>query len=696
MDAPRYKAFISYSHKQESWARWLQHALERYRVPSRLVGSEGAFGRVPARLRPVFRDREDLPSSADLGVQIKEELDHSEALIVICSPDAAASPWVNEEIRQFEQMGRGKRIHCLIVEGDPLAADDRDNCFPQALTQSADGSHHEPLAADVRRYGDGKRLAFLKIVAGLLGVRLDELRRREAHRRFRVVALSLAAGLMLALTFGWLTHSQMTTRAVAEAQRVNTEELLRFMLGDLERLEPIQGLEEISPDDADQARYKAELGFDSMDNETLVEQAQSWRNQGIDLNWEGSVAAADEQFNRSRAALIELYQREGSTPRAMFELAQSEYYVGEIDIENGEIDEALQHWTQYGALARRLVNLEPNNPRYVMELAYSLMNLGALEQQRPTPDASRSLALVQTSVQYNQMALVLDPGNPEYLNSLMNNLAWLADAWIGKCSLGKALEARQKAVDLGREALSQDPKNAYQLETLALYLGGLAGVQQDIGLADSAEASYREAGEILHSLHLAEPGNQNIEWEMLYLQARLERLRMAMGATPEVLKGMEQLAPKIEWLVEKESDSSHLRAVEATLFQLDHAQLLLLLEGGDRGRDLLRDATLRLAELVQLQPGFRTSLLGLATALFRYWEAFGDVPAPELALLTEHFPYQQPVIESCTDAVLAAQLAVTDGDFERAGNLTQFVLARGFFEPGFVSFCQKYGTCKLR
>ena len=34
----RYWAFISYSHQDEAWARWLHGALETYRVPRRLVG----------------------------------------------------------------------------------------------------------------------------------------------------------------------------------------------------------------------------------------------------------------------------------------------------------------------------------------------------------------------------------------------------------------------------------------------------------------------------------------------------------------------------------------------------------------------------------------------------------------------------------------------------------------------------------
>mgnify|MGYP001817209415 FL=1 len=232
-------------------------------MPKRLVGEQGEFGRIPSRLRPIFRDREDLSSSPDLSARIKDELAQSDTLIVICSPAAAASRWVNEEVRYFIQLGRGKRVLCLIVDGDPQVLDTSDSCFPVAVLESPDGSRREPLAADVRRFADGKRLALLKIIAGILGVRLDKLRQRDTQRRYRRIWVSTSAAVLVAMGIGWLTYSQLTTRAAAEAQRANTEVLLRFMLGDLDRLDPIQGVERISPEDTEQARFRACLLYTS-------------------------------------------------------------------------------------------------------------------------------------------------------------------------------------------------------------------------------------------------------------------------------------------------------------------------------------------------------------------------------------------------------------------------------------------------
>ena len=116
-------AFISYSHADERHAAWLQRALERWQVPRRLVGSEGRFGPIPPRLGKVFLDRDELPSAASLSDEIQAALAASQTLVVICSPAAARSRWVNEEIRSFKAMGKAQRVLAMIVAGEPWASD---------------------------------------------------------------------------------------------------------------------------------------------------------------------------------------------------------------------------------------------------------------------------------------------------------------------------------------------------------------------------------------------------------------------------------------------------------------------------------------------------------------------------------------------------------------------------------------------
>ncbi len=97
----QYRAFITYSHRDSRWASWLHGALERYRPPKPLIGTVTARGEVPKRLTPIFRDRDELPTATDLGTLINAALSASASQIVICSPAAANSKWVNEEILAF-------------------------------------------------------------------------------------------------------------------------------------------------------------------------------------------------------------------------------------------------------------------------------------------------------------------------------------------------------------------------------------------------------------------------------------------------------------------------------------------------------------------------------------------------------------------------------------------------------------------
>jgi hypothetical protein len=189
--AEPYAAFVSYRHTEPDrrWAKWLHTSLETYRVPDRLVA-----GGAPRRLGRVFRDEEELAASADLSARIDDALRRARNLIVVCSPRTPESRWVDEEVGRFQAMGRSANVLALLVEGDPNTA------FPPTLRRI------EPLAADVRPLsGESeratRRTALLKLLAGLLGIPYDELRRRDEERARRRLILFAASASVAAAAF---------------------------------------------------------------------------------------------------------------------------------------------------------------------------------------------------------------------------------------------------------------------------------------------------------------------------------------------------------------------------------------------------------------------------------------------------------------------------------------------------------------
>src|ERR1700741_1452243 len=154
MPALKYRALLSYSHRDTPSAKFLHRALEAYRIDKDLVGRETAHGLVPKTLRPIFRDREDYPAGASLTGQPLAGLQAYEFLIALCSPNAAQSAYVNEEIRCFKALGRAAQVINVIVAGEP--GDPERECFPPAVRFKvcADGAiteeREQPIAADAR------------------------------------------------------------------------------------------------------------------------------------------------------------------------------------------------------------------------------------------------------------------------------------------------------------------------------------------------------------------------------------------------------------------------------------------------------------------------------------------------------------------------------------------------------------------
>ena len=90
----QYYAFISYSHKDMKWARWLQKKLETYKLPSKLQETDTARKAKqssPYLIQPVFRDETSINPGKTVDDALKSELEKSKYLIVICSPASSSS-----------------------------------------------------------------------------------------------------------------------------------------------------------------------------------------------------------------------------------------------------------------------------------------------------------------------------------------------------------------------------------------------------------------------------------------------------------------------------------------------------------------------------------------------------------------------------------------------------------------------------
>lgn len=452
----RYHAFISYSHPDQAVAVWLHRALEGYRVPARLVGSSGRFGPVPERLRPIFRDRDELPAAGDLGEEIREALAGSKFLIVIGSPAAARSRWVAAEVQHFKQLHGNDRILGLIASGEPFASRlpgrEAEECFPEALRFKVDGSGAisreaaEPIAADLRPGGDGRRLALMKLVSGLLGLRLDLLVQRESQRRAaRLRGIAVASSLLAAAMAGLAAvavHSRdlaRQARAESEQRRDQAEGLIEFMLGDLrDRLEPVGRLDVLDSVGERALRYYGERPAAYLAPDELGRRSRAQLLIGEIHELRGDLDSALSAFRDASLTTAELLERAPDDGQRVFDHAQSLFWVGYIAWQRGDRETAGQSFLEYRNLAERLVALDPAKPEWTLELAYAERNLGTLALENGDPQAarsafSRSLAAVETL-----------PDSPDHRLERAQCHGWSARALEALGKLATAITERQK------------------------------------------------------------------------------------------------------------------------------------------------------------------------------------------------------------------------------------------------------------
>jgi tetratricopeptide (TPR) repeat protein len=524
-DGLRYTAFLSYSHKDAVAAGRLHRRLETYRMPKRLVGTDTARGPVPARLAPIFRDREELPAATDLSETVREALARSGALIVLCSPAAATSLWVAEEIETFRRLHSDRPILAAILEGDP------PDCFPQVLRAfGQDGTWHEPLATDLRRHRDGARLGLLKLVAGITGVGLDALVQRDAARKIRRIMAVTAVALAATLGMAALTWVALDARREAERRRADSEGLVEFMQTDLrERLRGVGRLDIMR-----EVNRRALAHFDlqgargDVSPGTGIRRARTLQAIGEDEVTRGNHGEALPRFREAHRITAALLAEAPEDPERLFAHAQSEYWLGQVDDLGGNPGRAFAAYQRYHRLAEHMNRLAPNNPRYLGELAYAESNLGIANLgglNRPGPARGhfqRSLGL------FLRLAR-LQPAIRKWTAEAADAHAWIADTWFAERRYRESRAERVEEQRMKLALLRADPGNRAYLYATVIPVRSLAMIDRELGDYRRALGLLGEGRSTMATLLHLDPENLVWRHQAVRIEIDASRVEGALG-----------------------------------------------------------------------------------------------------------------------------------------------------------------------
>lgn len=516
----KYKAFISYSHADEAWGAWLQRSLEGFRPPGSLAASLEASGR-SARLAPVFRDREDLPVAGNLNSAIKAALADSEFQIVLCSPSAAKSRWVNEEIKLFHKLRGPGRTFALIIGGAPGAAAvpgrQDDECFPPALRfalgpegQVTDAPA-EPLAADARDGGDGKKYALLKIAAGMLGVGLDDLVRRDAARRSRQAWTITSASLVATTAAAALAVYAVAQGNEAALMRGKAENLIEFMLTDLkERLEPVGRLDVLEAVGDRALAYYADQDPKSLSDDALARRAKAVMQLGtIDFR-RNDIEAAFDAYLAAETATGELLRRAPNDPDRIFDHAQNVFYVGEAALGKNDRKRGEDQYREYLRLAERLVALDADNPKWRLELAYATSNLGILKTE--TGEYAAAITFFASSIEARRTLFEAAPDDRKLRLAYAYAISWRAYAELQRGHFRSAAELIRLQLETYGEWSEAASEDFSALDAVVTAQRRLASALFWLGESQEASAAIEAAKRTAEKLVARD--DQNANWQV--------------------------------------------------------------------------------------------------------------------------------------------------------------------------------------
>ncbi|MDN3647235.1 toll/interleukin-1 receptor domain-containing protein [Pontixanthobacter aestiaquae] len=518
----RFKAFVSYSHADKAAARKLHRKLETYRLPKYLRELEGStINERPTgeRIGPIFRDREDLPAAEDLSESVKKALSVSEALIVLCSPDAQKSPWVAREIELFRELHPGRPVLAAILRGEP------EEAFPEPLKQG-----REPLAADLRREGDGPRLGFLKIVAGIAGVPLDALINRDAQRRVRRVTAITAAAVAAMVVMALMTTFALQARNEAQTQREGAEDVIEFMMTDLRTdLRGVGRLDVMESVNKRAIRFYEDQGDTS---DLPVDSALRWarilhalgEDKTITAVGEGvDFEAAGALFEQANGVTQQLLEDSPDDPARVYTHAQSQFWLGYDAYLQKNYEATAKYWIEYDRLATKLRDLGSNDYNGLREMGFAQGNLCTLALEDADALSGRAVDFCARSLDYMQGVWQTNRDKPSKLD-LVNRLSWYSRALELDEDADDSPEMYYRALQITDELLEADPDNRdYQEVWLTLQT---AAAKTDLSAGKLVAASQRLNLARDKIVELVEADQSNSRWRARMLE--IEQISKAM------------------------------------------------------------------------------------------------------------------------------------------------------------------------
>ena len=598
-EASSYVAFISYRHtdntdEDRQWGTWLHQQLEIYDIPAELIGTRNSRGKIiPERLYPVFRDEVSLPADADLTSAIREALDQSQYLIVLCSPRAVQSTYVSREIEHFKASGKAGRVMAALLLGEPNASIDAAKvedpedartleCFPRPLQYEVSSSGKllldsptQPLAADFRlpdgskgitnpnvyrrqllqsgepraraeqlatAYEEKINTARLKIIAGILGVPLESLTQRDKANQLKKARAQTRRAWRVGVAMTALFGAAMLAAVIAHTQYQNADEERR-------RAESLL------------VQVRDNLDFINHDLQEVLRAYVPIRTRERVMKQVDEIVASLEEHSPDSAADIR-------------RSAVSNLHKADLILRASSQDPAQASSLLEKSLVefQRLVELDPGNAQFQRYVTVTHLMLGEIGRRRGATDAA--LAHYNQALEIALKLVGLDPSNTKFQRNVVASYLGIGNIRLRLGQTEAALLNYNQALEVASKLVELDPRNTYVQHDVGASYVKLGDIRLRLGETDAALSNYNRALEVALMLANLDPGNVVYQREVAVTYAKLGDIKLRLGRTDGALSNYKQaLAIRLKLVELDPADIVFQRDVSVSYERLGNIQL---------------------------------------------------------------------------------------------------------------------------
>lgn len=426
----------------------------------------------------------------------------------------------------YADSGNGHEVLAKLRREPPIAVDKLTPGVPSdllALVDKAMARHPadryasaNELADDLRRFVTGKLVAVHRYTTWQLARRW--VRRHRAAIAVAVAALTVLTAVLTVSIRRIVREQEVADRRRIEAEqlkleaersRADAEDLMGFMLGDLQtKLAPLGKLDLLDAV-AQKARAYYEQRPASASSDTERKRQLALQNLGDVMRAKGDTAGALSAFRSALTIATEHAAADPSDARWQRALAVSHNRVGDVLVVLGQTQPALAHYRTGLTISEQLAARDPNNTQWQRDVSISHDRIAAVTAL--ISDRRTALASYRASYAIREKLVAKDPANALWQRDLAISSFHITDSLLALNDLDEAMITAREGLAVRQRLADRDPNDPARQRDLSAgheLIGTVATKQGDNRLA---LASFKAALTIRTKLAALDP--KNTEWQ---------------------------------------------------------------------------------------------------------------------------------------------------------------------------------------